>query len=234
MEKNNKKPLLIVFIVGTIMVLVVALALIASFFILTDGPNTTPIDEDILTIDVNDYPLEEQEFVAEIIEEIHTYPDYKARLITKYNVFIEEPDSAWVLNTYEIEDNRMMVGFVHQNGFKDSNGEMIYPSIFLISEEVSKDLDTEEYSTSLKKMVHFETKSRFTTDDSDLQEEHSIGYVGVRENEVGEHTMYIVHSKYHKTGTQLILDSTTEILPEVEEDFWSFIEGFRYVIYEIE
>jgi len=73
-------------------------------------------------------------------------------------------------------------------------------------------------------------KKLFTHESGEVKIRNALGYVGNYTDSRGlEHTILVVHAINKNAAYQISLDVTSEIYPEVQEEFYSILKSLSFL-----
>lgn len=139
-------------------------------------------------------------------------------IIKEAEVSLQLPNDKWELKD-KVEQNGMQIYFFKREPIIDSIGRSVVPNISVIVEKVNKKLDVVTYSMLKRSQVNFEVLDTFIYEDGLIDFENAIGYKGKYIDQIGEHTVYVVHAINNKRGLQIFFDVLTELFDSLDDEF---------------
>ncbi|MEF3692019.1 MAG: hypothetical protein V3574_03125 [Candidatus Moraniibacteriota bacterium] len=150
-------------------------------------------------------------------------------ILNKWNLSFQLPSENWEFDEMDESEDNVVYFFTNKNGYKNSDGEIIYPSIGFMFEELEEEVDAIYYSMKFEK-YNKNTKSYFTNEDGLIRLKNAFGIVAVQSEYNGgkEHTMKIVYAVNKKNGIFIVMDSTTDVFEKVETDFDFVLKSLKF------
>ncbi len=138
------------------------------------------------------------------------------------------PNKLWNL-TLQDQQNQI---FIHQYKREEiiSNGFQVIPNLAIIVEPVPDSMNVIEFSLLKRMSVPFSVLETFisTDDNSPIQFENAIAYKGIYEDKQEiEHTILLVHLINDLKGIQFIIDITSGLYQETEDELLEIIGSIR-------
>ena len=140
---------------------------------------------------------------------------------------INLPNAEWFLAD-RIDKGNLVVYQYKRSPIEDDEQRKIIPNIAVIVEEIDKKTDVMAYSLMKRLKTPFEVDEVFIHDSGRIDFKNAIAYRGhYTDGEGMEHTIYIVHAISNKKGIQVIMDTTSNILDQVDSEFLSALKSIR-------
>ena len=96
-------------------------------------------------------------------------------------------------------------------------------------DKIPKDMDVIHYSINCRMGVGFEVEKVFTHHDGIISLKNAVGYIGKYiDSQNIEHTIIVVHAIHKEMGVQIIMDTTTELFPIVENEFNKTLKTLKF------
>ena len=85
------------------------------------------------------------------------------------------------------------------------------------------------YSIKCRIKTSFEVEKVFTHHDGIISLKSAVGYIGkYTDSQNIEHTIIVVYAIHEEIGAQIIMDTTTELFPIVENEFNKTLKTLRF------
>jgi len=153
--------------------------------------------------------------------------------LSAFFVFPSEVRDNWTSRQIKTLPDKGVSAFIFgRTAIIDGAGEKISPSVSFIFEPVSNQQIAAEYAmakaTSIKSSINATIDKVYEPDDKLFPWSRAIGYkLHYNEKNGKEHTVYMVNGLFAHNdrtyGVQVIMDTTTSVLPAVESEFTAML-----------
>ncbi len=141
--------------------------------------------------------------------------------------FDEPNPKLWEITQKEFfpEKNAGIILYTHVPVYNKKK-QAIRPTIGIVYEKFPEPPeDTIVYSINMRMRMPFEPKEVLTHEDGSLIEKYAVGYTAEMDQQKIKHSLIIVHMLRGKVGVQIICDSTSDVMNQVEPDMRKFIKS---------
>jgi len=156
-----------------------------------------------------------------------TFASFCQEKIIEANLSLTLPNESWVLLKKQ-DVNNLTVYFYKRESIPDSLGRTVIPTISVVIEGVSKDVDVITYSMMKRSKMQFNVDKVFTNQEGSLDLKTAIGYKGTYSDKFGEHLLYIVHAVNNEKGIQIIMDALSLISSKIEPEFKVALKSLKF------
>ena len=108
----------------------------------------------------------------------------------------------------------------------DSSNRNVIPNAAVIIEKIDPKTDVVTYSVNKRANGFFDVIQMFTHEDGTINYLNAVGYKGTYTDALS-HTVYVVHAIHEDKGIQIILDTTTETFPAIDNEFLQVLKSIR-------
>lgn len=135
------------------------------------------------------------------------------------------PNSHWHLQPRQ-EKNGMIIYVFKRDPVLDSSNRNVIPNAAVIIEKIDPKTDVVTYSVNKRANGFFDVIQMFTHEDGTINYLNAVGYKGTYTDALS-HTVYVVHAIHEDKGIQIILDTTTETFPAIDNEFLQILKTIR-------
>ena len=135
------------------------------------------------------------------------------------------PNSHWHLQPMQ-EKNGFTVYVFKRDPVLDSSNRNIIPNAAVVIEKISPKTDVVTFSVNKRANAAFSVTKMYTYEDRTINYRNAVACKGAYTDDYAlDHTVYVVHAIHDDKGVQIILDTTTETLPEIEAEFLQILKS---------
>lgn len=156
----------------------------------------------------------------------------KTIVFERWRFSLELPSEKWHLveKQEDLSADSLASYMYKRKGILDSEGRRIEPVIGLMFEKIPRDLNLIWYeSTRRPRKWGFKLEEAFSHEDGTIGLKLALGWLAKYERNGVEHTVKTVCAKDGEIGVRVIMDSTTDVFPNVEKDFDHALKSLRFI-----
>lgn len=145
-------------------------------------------------------------------------------------VYFEVPDTTqWMVARDELDTatHKRFLMFKH-TPIKDKKGRMVMPVIAMIIDSIPDSSNLVMYSVYKRSVVPYQVTKVLTPSAALYSYDNALGYLGTYTSNKVKHSIVVAHMIYNNLGVEIICDSTTEIMKNVDKDFRAFIKSIHF------
>jgi hypothetical protein len=154
--------------------------------------------------------------------------------ITNNGLSFELPEPNWASSSSKYQELGSLeaVSFTRTQPISFGNGQAYYPTMTIITEELSQKTDPKSYDESIRKSVEdsgmvIEILDSLTPDKIPLAEINGVGWKVLVHTQKGDSMGYIIHMVNQQTGIRFILESAPENFEIIESEYLEIIRSIR-------
>lgn len=154
--------------------------------------------------------------------------------ITGTGLSFELPESNWDSSSskYQEMSSLKVISFTRTEPISFGNGQAYYPTMTIITEELSGKTDPKEYDESVRKSVEdsgmvIEILDSLTPDKKLFPEINGVGWKVLVHTKKGDSMGYMIHIVNQQTGIRFILESTPENFDTMDQEYSEIIKSIK-------
>ncbi|MFT3896073.1 MAG: hypothetical protein QM730_31030 [Anaerolineales bacterium] len=154
--------------------------------------------------------------------------------ITGNGLSFELPNANWDSKSskYQEMGSLDVVSFTRTQPISFGNGQAYYPTMTIITEELSQKTDPKAYDELIRKSVEdlgmvIEILDALTPDKKLLPEINGVGWKVLVHTKKGDSMGYIIHIVNQQTGIRFILESTPENFDTMDQEYIEIIKSIK-------